>query len=121
MSKEQVVRKSNLTLSVGLNKDNLPVEMEWSADDHPNGSQPEAIKAMLVALFSETQKETLRIDLWTKEMQVVEMDRFMYQSLRGLAQTYFKATQNKELADQFQRFVFYFGRETGLIPDEKPE
>lgn len=119
MSKNQVKKRSNITLNVGVDENNMPVEMTWRADDNPAGDTPEPIKAMLLAMFTETQKETLRIDLWTKDMQVVEMDRFMYQNLRGLAQTYFKATQNKELADQFQQFVFYFGQETGLIPKEK--
>jgi gliding motility-associated protein GldC len=76
---------------------------------------------MLLSLFSERQKETLKIDLWTKDMQVQEMDRFVYQTLRGLSESYFKATQNKELANAMQQFVFYFGQQTNVIPKQEPD
>ncbi|MCP9237300.1 gliding motility protein GldC [Lewinella sp. JB7] len=118
MAKSAVVRKSRITVDVGLDGQNMPVEMKWVASDNPNGSAPQECKAMLLSLFDEKTKETLKIDLWTKEMQVIEMDRMFYQTLRGLADTYFRATQNKELANQMQQFTFYFGQATGAIPKE---
>ena len=118
MAKDAVVKKSRITIDVGLDGRNMPVSMKWAASDNPAGQQPQDAKAMLLALFDERTKETLKIDLWTKEMQVVEMDRMYYQTLRGLADTYFRATQNKELANQMQQFVFYFGQATGAIPKE---
>lgn len=115
---DAVKKKSEITIGIGLNEEKLPVEMEWAASDNPAGTVPQPIKGMLLAMFSERDKETLKIDLWTKKMQVQEMDRFMYQTLRGLAETYFKATQNKELANAMQQFVFYFGQETNIIPKQ---
>lgn len=49
-------------------------------------------------------------------MQVLEMDRFMYQILRSLSQTYLKATQNKELAEEMAKFAHYFGEKTEIVP-----
>ncbi|MBB4077539.1 gliding motility-associated protein GldC [Lewinella aquimaris] len=118
MAKHVVVKKSRITVDVGLDGQNMPVEMKWSASDNPNGNKPQECKAVLLALFDEKSKETLKIDLWTKEMQVLEMDRMFYQTLRGLSDTYFRATQNKELANQMQQFTFYFGQATGAIPKE---
>lgn len=118
MAKTEVVRKSRITIDVGLDGKNLPVEMKWVASDNPNTNGPQPCKAMLLSLFDEQTRETLKIDLWTQEMQVVEMDRLFYQTLRGLADTYFRATQNKELANQMQQFVFFFGQQTGAIPEE---
>ena len=119
MAKNAVNKKSRITIDVGLDAQNMPVEMRWTASDNPSGNTPQPCKAMLLALFDEKSKETLKIDLWTKEMQVIEMDRMFYQTLRGLADTYFRATQNKELANQMQQFVFYFGQATGAIPKEE--
>ncbi len=119
MAKNAVRKKSRITIDVGLDAQNMPVEMRWTASDNPGGNTPQPCKAMLLALFDEKTKETLKIDLWTKEMQVLEMDRMFYQTLRGLADTYFRATQNKELANQMQQFVFYFGQATGAIPKEE--
>ncbi|OAV44799.1 gliding motility protein GldC [Lewinella sp. 4G2] len=116
MAQPKVKKRSTITLEVGLDETKTPIELRWKASDNPGPS--ERCKGMLVSLFNEQNKETMKIDLWTKEMQVVEMDRFMYQTLRGLADTYFKATGNKELANQMQQFTYFFGQATGAIPKE---
>ncbi|MEY4905038.1 MAG: hypothetical protein RLZZ292_2853, partial [Bacteroidota bacterium] len=60
-----------------------------------------------------------KIDIWTQEMQVLEMDRMVYQTIRALADTYFKATQNTELANQMQQFAQFFGEQVEIIPKVK--
>ena len=114
MSKETIFKTSNIKIAVGLDKSNVPVNMEWSADDNSE-SKPMEAKAFLLSIFDKESKDTLKIDLWTNEMQVVEMDRFFYQSLRAMADTYYKATQNRELAVDMQKFVQYFGEKTEII------
>lgn len=113
MSKQEVVVKKDITVTVGMNEDNIPVKMEWKADDASTANTE--CKAMLLSLFEKDTLDTLRIDLWTTEMQVLEMDRFMFQTLRGLADTYLKATQNTKLANEMQSFVTYFGQQTEII------
>lgn len=73
---------------------------------------------MLLSLFDKDHLDTLKIDLWTKKMEVQEMDRFFFQTLRGMADSYFKATQNKDMANQMQQFAHYFGEQTGIIKQE---
>lgn len=116
MDKEQVTKSSGIQIRVGLNAENIPVHIDWRADDDPAGKGPQECKAMLISLFDKESKDTLKIDLWTKDMQVVEMDRFFFQTLRALADTYFRATQNARLAADMQRFVQFFGEETEIIP-----
>ena len=118
MSEYVVSKTSKINIEVGLTEDNIPVEMTWESDDNPSGKTPKECKALLLSVFDKENKETLKIDLWTTEMQVVEMDRFFYQTLRALADTYFKATQNKELATDMRRFVQYFGEKTEILPKE---
>jgi gliding motility-associated protein GldC len=91
--------------------------MEWGASDR-NAGQMDECKAMVVALFDKEHRDTLRIDLWTKEMQVMEMDRFMYQILRSLGDTYFRATQNKDLAEDLARFAQHFGEKTEILSNK---
>lgn len=112
-----VKKKSDITIQIGLDEGNVPTEILWKSEDGRNKFEP--CKAMLLSLFDEDKLDTIKLDLWTKKMQVDEMDRFMFQTLRGLADTYFKATQNGELASQFQQFVHYFGEKTGLIGPEE--
>ena len=111
-----VEKKTNINIEVGLNKEGVPVEMHWQATDNPNQQKLQPCKAMLLSLFDKETKDTMKIDLWTTEMQVVEMDRFIFQSLRAIADTYYKATSNKELAEQMQAFVDHFGKATEIIP-----
>jgi len=111
-----VVKNSEIKINVGLDAQKVPVEMKWTAPDGADGGGEREVKAMLLSLFDKEYKDTYKIDLWTNEMQVVEMDRFFYQTLRAMADTYYKATQNKDLAVDMQRFVQYFGEETEIIP-----
>lgn len=115
----EVKKQSQIKISIGLDETNVPRTIHWQADDAPDAQTPQECKAMLLSLFDEAHKETLKIDLWTKDMQVAEMDRFFFQTLRGLADTYFRATQNQQLANDMQRFVQYFGEETEIVPRAK--
>ena len=117
MENNEVVKSSDITLRVGLNAEQVPIKIEWGASDR-NGGLLEECKAIAVGLFDKEHRDTLRIDLWTHEMQVMEMDRFIYQTLRSLSQTYLKATQNKELAEEMARFAHYFGQKTEIIPQD---
>lgn len=117
MADNDIQKSSDITLRVGLNAENVPVKIEWGASDR-NGGALEECKAMAVALFDKEHRDTLRIDLWTKEMQVIEMDRFVYQTLKSLSQTYLRATQNKELAEEMAKFAHFFGQKTEILPTE---
>lgn len=117
MADNDIQKSSDITLRVGLNAENVPVKIEWGASDR-NGGALEECKAMAVALFDKEHRDTLRIDLWTKEMQVIEMDRFVYQTLKSLSQTYLRATQNKELAEEMAKFAHFFGQKTEILPAE---
>lgn len=119
MDKEKTIVKNNkIEINVGLNDKNVPIQIDWNSDDNPEGKENQIAKAMLLSLFDKKNKETLKIDLWTYDMQVMEMDRFFYQTFRGLADTYYKATQNRELAVEMQKFVQYFGEKTEVIPKD---
>ena len=114
-----IKKTSAININIGLNENNVPEKIDWKAEDNPNQKDPQECKAMLLSLFDKETKDTMKIDLWTTEMQVNEMDRFFYHTLRSMADTYFKATQNRDLAVDLQRFVQYFGEKTEIIPKAK--
>jgi gliding motility-associated protein GldC len=116
---EKIAKYSKINITVGLDGQNVPVSIDWMSEDGPTAGKSQPGKAMLLSLFDKESLDTLKIDLWTKEMQVKEMDRFFYQTLRALADTYFKATQNQDLAAAMQSFVQYFGEQTEMIPPAK--
>ena len=114
MKKEKTY--SNIHIKVSLDDKKHPESIHWSSDDNPEGLKEQEAKAMLVSFFDKEYKDTYKIDLWTTEMQVAEMDRFVFQSLRAIADTYMKATGNMQMANDMQRFVQYFGESTEIIP-----
>ena len=114
-----IVKNSEIKVRVGLNAEQVPVKLEWMAEDNPEGAKWSEVKAMLFSIFDKDSRDTLKIDLWTDEMRVDEMNRFFYQALRSMTDSYFRATQNTEMANQMQSFVQYFGEETKVL--EKDE
>lgn len=114
----EVKKTSDIKVTVGLNGQNVPVRITWEAEDNPNANGAQEVKAVMLSFFDKETKDTLKIDLWTQDMQVIEMDRFIFQTLRAIADTYYRATQNKELANEMQRFVTYFGEKTEIIPKQ---
>ena len=105
--------KSTISVDIELDDSKMPVGITMK-----DPSQAVDCKAMMLAFFDKKTKDTLRIDLWTKEMQVLEMDKFFFESLRSMGDTYVKATRNKELGNEFQKFVDYFGEKTGIISEK---
>lgn len=105
-----------IIIEVSLDQDNVPTKMTWKAEDNPSQQNPQECKAMLLSLFDKEQKDTLKIDLWTTDMEVAEMDRLFFNTLRSLSETYFKATSNQKLANNMRQFAEYFGEEAGIIP-----
>jgi len=108
--------KSTISITVTLGDDRQPEKITWEADDsNQNAKQIRDSKAMLLSFFDEATLDTFKIDLWTKEMQISEMDRLVYNTLKGLSETYFKATRNDELSNQFRSFATHFGKATGIL------
>jgi gliding motility-associated protein GldC len=110
---------STIQFKVELDDNNIPERIHWLASDQTNGEEATPSKALLVSLFSEDTRETLRFDIWTNDMQIQEMDRLIYYTLKGLADTYQKATHNNDLASDMQQFANYFGEKTEIIKPEE--
>lgn len=108
---------SEIRINVTLDSEKIPSKITWSASDNGLDSESEA-KAILLSLFDIEQKDTMKIDLWTKDMQVHEMDRFFYNTLRALADTYVRATGNQKLAGAMQQFAAYFGEQSEVLKKE---
>ena len=72
-----ISRRSEIKVAVELNEEKQPVGLQWHAEDAGlQGEKP--AKAMMLALWDKNDQSTMRIDLWTHEMTVEEMEFFMY-------------------------------------------
>ena len=108
-------RKVLIDLEISLDENNVPSQITWKSDDPPSNGKPALAKAFFLSIFDESNLETLKIDLWTNKLELGEMDRMMYYTLKGLADSYNKATKKPQLANDIARFAQYFGEESGII------
>jgi gliding motility-associated protein GldC len=111
-----MAEQSHIDIKVDLDDQNIPERIAWTATGRSDGGE---VKAFLLSLFDKSSRDTLKIDLWTKEMQVIEMDHFFYYTLKSLADTYFRATGNEKLAGAMQQFVRYFGEEAEIVQKDQ--
>lgn len=108
------MKTSDIRLSVQLDANNVPERIDWEAQE--NGAKSSS-KAVLLSLWDEKEKNTLRIDLWTKEMTVEEMKAFFHQNILTLADTFERATNEDKMAAQMRDFADYFAEH--MLPDLK--
>ncbi len=103
---------SQITLTVALDENRVPEKLTWSAED--GGIREEEAKAMLLSVWDSKQKESLKIDLWTKDMPVDEMKIFFHQTLVALSDTFMKATQDEKMTASMKEFCSYFAEKLEL-------
>jgi gliding motility-associated protein GldC len=103
---------SEIKVNVTLDENLIPEALSWTAID--GGVENAGAKAVLLSLWDSQQKETLRIDLWTKDMPVDEMKIFFHQTLVAMADTYQRATQDDKMADSMRDFSDFFAEKLNL-------
>ena len=71
--------KSKIEINVELDENRVPEKLNWSAQE--GGVSNEEAKAVMLSVWDSKAQETLKIDLWTKDMPVDEMKLFFHQTL----------------------------------------
>ena len=104
--------KSEIKFIVELDENKVPEKLTWTAQD--GGIELEEAKAMLLSIWDGKAKETLRIDLWTKDMPVDEMKIFFHQTLVAMSDTFERATQDDKMATTMRDFCDYFAEKLDL-------
>ncbi len=99
-------KTSKIELNVELDANKIPEKLFWTAED--GGITNEEAKAMMLAVWDAKAQETLRIDLWTKDMPVDEMKVFFHQTLVAMSDTFKRATQDERMTATMKDFCDYF-------------
>ena len=97
---------SKIELNVELDDNRIPEKLKWTAQD--GGITNEEAKAMMLSVWDAKAQETLRIDLWTKDMPVDEMKVFFHQTLVAMSDTFNRATQDDKMTATMKDFCDYF-------------
>ena len=98
------MNKSSINIDVLLDPNKVPQQINWNATDS-NADLMQQAKAMSLAFWDGADKTAMRIDLWTKDMMVDEMADFYYQMFSTMADTFLRATQQKELSEDIKTFA----------------
>lgn len=103
---------SEIKLSVELDENRVPETLHWTAKE--GGIDNEEAKAVLLSIWDSKAQETLRIDLWTKDMPVDEMKKFFHQTLTAMADTFERATADEKMSATMRDFCDYFAEKLEL-------
>lgn len=96
-----------ISIDVELDDKNVPTDIKWNATDL-EGFDEASCRAMILSLWDHNQKDTLRLDLWTKNMTVDEMKIFFHQTLVTMADTLERSINDPRISGDMRDFCDYF-------------
>lgn len=95
------MKNSEIKFHVDLDENSFPKAIKWDASDK-EGTGLEDTKSISLNVWDNNNHSTLRIDLWTEEMSVVEMKRFYIDILGGMAQTILNSTADEYMSEEIK-------------------
>ena len=105
-------KQNNINIAVEVDANKVPEKITWNSTDL---DESRSAKAMLLSLWDSKEMNTMNIDLWTKDMSVEEMRSFVVQTLMTLADTYERATSDKDHATAVRGFTQEFAKRIGVL------
>lgn len=102
------MKQSEINITVKLDENHIPQNITWSSKDEVQEATSEC-KALMMSLWDARENNTLRIDLWTKEMMIDEMKHFFFQSMITMSDTYERATSDTATAEEIREFAKKIG------------
>jgi len=107
------MKTSEIKFTIGLDSDKIPETIIWEATDSQN-PEPQACKSIMISVWDHEFKNTLKIDLWTKDMPVDEMKQFFYETLLTMSDSFEKATGEKAIMDDLKDYCAHFSEKMQL-------
>jgi gliding motility-associated protein GldC len=111
---EEIAKESEINIRVAMDEFHNPLEISWVATDS-GVDKHRPVKAFMLSLWDEKENNSMRIDLWNKELMVEEMYTFVYQNILSMADTMQRATGDEELAQDMKDFAAYYAKRAGLV------
>jgi len=108
--------KSEIKFTVTLDDNMVAEKIDWSASD---AKESNTSKGVMISVWDAKENNTMRIDFWTKDMMVDEMCQFYHQTFLSMADTFERATGEKEVAKSMRNFAQQFGEKVNLFSKQK--
>jgi gliding motility-associated protein GldC len=100
------MKESKIIVNVSLDENKIPEKLQWEATD--GGQELSESKAAFLSFWDLKTKETLYLDLWTKEMESDEMKHFFHQTLLSMSDTLERAIGEDKMAGDLRDFCHHF-------------
>lgn len=107
------MRQAEIKITVDLDDKNMPEQIVWESTDAQTQDQV-PVKSMILALWDHNYKNSMRIDLWTKDMPVDEMKRFFYETLQTMGDSFLKATGETNIVEDLRDYCAHFAEKMGI-------
>ncbi len=105
--------KKTLKFEVEIDENNLPNNIKMIGEETKNTAI--MLKALMIAAWDASKKETLRVDIWTKDMPVNDMFILYHQNLMGMATSLEKSTGEEKLAQALRDYCGFFAEKTKIL------
>ena len=99
-------KKTQIIIDLNLDENKIPEKIIWSATD--GGISKMESKAMLLSFWDQEKQETLKMDLWVKDMPLDQMKLFFYQTFMSMSDTFYKATNDEKMTETIRDFCDYY-------------
>lgn len=109
-----IKKESEINIKIGSDEQNNPLAIQWMASDSGVNEYRES-KAMFLSFWDVKENNSMRIDLWNKDLMVEEMYFFIYQNIISMSETMVRSTNNQALAQHMQDFAAWFAKESGIV------
>lgn len=101
------MKKSRIHFEIELDDQNIPERIYWDATDKEDDGINQT-KSISISVWDPFQSNTLRIDLWTKDMAVDDQKRFYIDCIGGLAQSILTATGDEYMSNEINSLCAKF-------------
>lgn len=103
------MKTSEIKFTIQLDEQNMPNTILWEASDKKPAGKEEA-KAISLALWDGSQKNTLKIDLWAKDMPIDDMKRFYVEAIGGMAESIKNSTGDEVMVSEINDLCERLGK-----------
>jgi len=107
------MKTAEIKITVELDDNNVPENLLWESTDAETQDKV-PVKSMMLALWDHNYKNSMRIDLWTKDMPVDEMKRFFYETLQTMGDSFLKATGEALIIEDLRDYCAHFADKMGI-------
>lgn len=108
--------KSEIKFTVTLDENMVAEKIDWSASD---AKESNTSKGVMISVWDAKENNTMRLDFWTKDMMIDEMCQFYHQTILSMADTFERATGEKDAAKSMRNFAQQFGEKVNLFSKQK--